>query len=428
MNSGPRRRQSTDIAMQTRKPINRSLARPAVLALLSTATIARLPLAMVFIALLVHVQRLSGSFAVAGIATGAYVSARAAATPLLGRAVDRLGQTLILLATASTAAGLLVTLALLPANTPRLVVIAIAAGIGAARPPISACLRALLPQVLTDLDELPAAYAVESIAFELTFIFGPPLALGIAAFWSTNAALAFAGVVLLVFTAAFAALPASRQWRPVAYRTRPRGGALRSAGMQTLVLILIAVGAVFGSVDVGVTAAAKALHSTTAAGPILALWGVGSLLGGVVAARLLGPATRTSLALLLLALAAGHLALVATTGSLVAMGAVLLFAGAAIAPTYTSMYTLVDGVTPAGTATEAFAWLEAAVSMGTSAGAACAGALAQGSGAPATFWIAGAAGSLALVIAIARGSTLTAGSELDACPAGLLPATDGAAA
>jgi predicted MFS family arabinose efflux permease len=311
-----------------------------------------------------------------------------------------------------------------------MVLIAIAAGIGATKPPLGACLRALLPQVVTDPDDLPAAYAVESIVFELTFIFGPPLALGIAALWSTAVALAVAGVVLIVFTAAFAAQPASRQWRPNARRVRPRGGALGSAGMRTLVLLLVAVGAIFGSVDVGVTAAAKALNSTTAAGPVLALWGVGSLLGGVIAARLFSGAARTTraLALLLLALAAGHLALAATTGNLIVMGSVLLLAGGAIAPTYTSIYSLVDRTAPAGTATEAFAWLEAAVSIGTSAGAAGAGMLAQGLGAPSTFVLAGAAGAVALVVATVRASTLTASPARRTGGAILVPATESGAA
>src|SRR5947199_8302375 len=147
MSSDARRGRSIETAMRNRKPTHSALARPAVLALFSTATAARLPSAMVFIALLVHVQRLSGSFAVAGAATAAYVSACAAATPLLGRAVDRLGQTLILLAPASAAAALLVTLAMLPAGATRLALIAIAAGVGAAKPPVTACPRPLLPRV-----------------------------------------------------------------------------------------------------------------------------------------------------------------------------------------------------------------------------------------------------------------------------------------
>jgi hypothetical protein len=78
--------------------------------LLSTDTIARLPLAMVFIALRVHVQRLSGSFAVARYrhrrlrlgACGGDAVARARGRPTRADAH--------LLATASAAAGLLVTL------------------------------------------------------------------------------------------------------------------------------------------------------------------------------------------------------------------------------------------------------------------------------------------------------------------------------
>jgi hypothetical protein len=42
--------------------------------------------------------------------------------------------------------------------------------------------RTLLPEMIADPESLPAAYAVESVWFEFTFIFGPPLGLAVAAF------------------------------------------------------------------------------------------------------------------------------------------------------------------------------------------------------------------------------------------------------
>jgi hypothetical protein len=87
---------------------------------------------------------------------------------------------------------------------------------------------------------------------------------------------------------------------------------------------------------------------------LLALWGAGSLAGGVVASRLGGGArSARGLVGMLAALAAGHLALGAAAGSPVALGAVLFAAGAAIAPTYASVYAMVDDVAPAGAITEA---------------------------------------------------------------------------
>ena len=86
---------------------------------------------------------------------------------------------------------------------------------------------------------------------------GPPLALGVGAIWSTGAALASAGIVMLAATLAFAAQPASRAWRPDPDAPRRRGGSLRSPAILTLALIEIATGAVFGATEVGVTAAVE---------------------------------------------------------------------------------------------------------------------------------------------------------------------------
>ena len=87
---------------------------PGARALLAASLVARLPLAMFSIALLVHVRQLTGSFAVAGAATGAYAAAVGAGGPLLGRMADRRGHTAPLLGAAVAACGLLIGLALLP--------------------------------------------------------------------------------------------------------------------------------------------------------------------------------------------------------------------------------------------------------------------------------------------------------------------------
>ena len=55
--------------------------------------------------------------------------------------------------------------------------------------------------------------------------------------------------------------------------------------MQTLALVLLAVGVLFGAVEIGVAAATTTLGATAAAGPLLGVWGVGSLAGGALAAR-----------------------------------------------------------------------------------------------------------------------------------------------
>ncbi len=388
--------------------MNAIASTPGTRRLFTSSIVARLPLTMFSIGLLVHAQHLTGSFAVAGIVTGAYAVALGLGGPLLGTLVDRRGQTSVLLVSAVATAGLAGAVAALPVGAPVPVLVALASAIGLASPPLGACLRALLPGLLSDADALRSAYAVEASASELTWIAGPPLALGLGALWSTGAALGAGGVVLLAGTLAFAVQPASRRWRPEPAGPRPRGGSLGTPAMRTLVALLVAVGVLFGAAEVAVAASAETLGSAAAAGPLLGLWGLGSLVGGVLVVRLGGGSGALGLTVMLGVLAAGHLALAAAAGSLVALGAVLLVAGAAIAPTYSIVYAMVDEAAPAGTVTEAFAWLGTAVAIGASAGAASAGVVAEHAGPAAAFVLAGGAGALALLTAALRGRTLGA--------------------
>src|SRR4051794_41457518 len=76
---------------------------PGVPGLLGTSVVARLPLAMFSIALLVHTRALTGSFATAGAVTGAYAAAQGVGGALLGRAPRRRGETPPLLGAAAEA-------------------------------------------------------------------------------------------------------------------------------------------------------------------------------------------------------------------------------------------------------------------------------------------------------------------------------------
>jgi predicted MFS family arabinose efflux permease len=381
---------------------------PGALRLLTLSLAARLPLVMLGIGLLIHTARLTGSFASAGVVTAAHALALGLGGPLLGRVVDRRGQTLVLVAGASVAAALLLVVAFLPAGTPLPVLVALAAGIGFAVPPVGACMRSLLPSLLPDPGTARAVYAVEASAVELTWVVGPPLALGLGTLLSTGAALAITGLALLAGTIAFAVQPSLRTWRPQRETARRRGGALRSEAIQTLVVVFAAIGVLTGVVEVAAAAAATDLGSGGAAGPLLGLWGLGSLAGGVLATRLGGGArTAKGLALVLAALTAGHLALALASSSDVLLGGTLFVAGAALAPAFASAYAMVDHAAPAGAVTEAFAWLATALAVGGAAGAAAGGAVADGAGPASAFVLAGLAGVAAVLVTALRARTLS---------------------
>jgi MFS family permease len=364
-----------------------------------TAVVARLPLATFTIGTLVHVQHLTGSYAAAGTAAGALAVGQGVGGPALGRLADRRGQTRVLVGAAVVAAVALGSLGALPVGAPLPLVLALAAALGLATPPISACLRALIPALFPG--NLRRIYAIDAAATEATWVSGPPLALAVGAIWGTGVALIAAGLVLVVATTVFALSPASRRWRPAGTTERAAGSAMASPAMRTLTACMAGAGVVFGATEVGVTAAAGSLGHTAFAGTLLGLWGVGSLLGGIVAARRGGGAGGgRGFAVLLALLGIGHAALGAATGSIVALAVVITLAGTMIAPVLASTYAMVDDAAPAGTVTEAFAWLATASAIGTSIGAATGGALADTAGPAGAFLLAGAAGLAAAIIAL----------------------------
>jgi predicted MFS family arabinose efflux permease len=181
---------------------------------------------------------------------------------------------------------------------------------------------------------------------------------------------------------------------------------MRAGGVRTLFGIFALVGAAFGAVEVAVPAASAAAGVPHVAGLLLGVWGLGSLLGGLLAARAPAPADRVRrLCLLLAALACGHALLAVPTG-LVALGALLLLAGSAVAPSFGLAFGMVDGVAPPGAVTEAYTWLSTGIAFGLAPGSALGGALAQHSGAGAAFLVAAGAGAAAAALAISRRRTL----------------------
>jgi MFS family permease len=377
------------------------LSAPGARSLLGSSILARLPLAMFSLALLVHARDVTGSYAIAGLVSGAYAVASAISAPVLGGLVDRRGQTPALVGGAAVTAVALVADGLLGPGAPAPLLVALGAATGLSTPPLAACVRSLLPTIAPDPRRLPALFALESTVLEVTFVAGPPLALGLGSLWSSGGALIVCGLVILAGTLVFAAQPASRRWRPDPVSPCRRGGSLRSPAMRTLVAISLGTGTAFGATEVGVTAAAHALGAPAAAGPLLGLWGAGSLIGGMVATRLGGGARDArGLIPLLVALAITHGALILTTGSVVAAGVVITLAGATIAPTASSMYAMVEAAAPAGTRTEAYSWLLTASLVGASVGMGAAGALAQHAGAGVVFALVGTAGCLAALAAM----------------------------
>ena len=380
---------------------------PYVRRLVLSGLLARLPMGMVGLALLLFVRENGGSYGAAGAVSGAYFVATAVGAPIAGRLVDRRGQTRILLPRAlmfSALLGGVCALALLDA--PLVLIGACAAAAGALMPPVGASLRSLWPRLFGEADLRAAAYALEASLQEITFVVGPLIVALLTAAVSPVLALAVAAAAGGIGTTLIALAPPVRAWMPE--DDRHAGsilGALESRGVMTIVGLSACLGVGFGATEVGFPAFAEA-HGGAELGSIpLALFAAGSLVGGLVAgARVtVTPLRLLRLSTVLLVLG---IALPLLGWSLPSMAVLAFLAGLPIAPVVMAAYGLIDAVARRGTAAEAFAWISTAVFIGFSAGVTLGGTLIDAFGVRASFGLA--------VGAVSIGATLVAlGPGLD---------------
>jgi MFS family permease len=348
---------------------------PGARRLFLASCVARLPMGAFGLLLVLHTQALTGSYAQGGAAAAAYTVGLGVTNPILGRIVDRRGQTALLRTTASLACAAMIAVALLPDAAPGWAIVAMAAATGALQPPIGACMRAMWPSLLESREARNAAYGLEAAVLEVVYICGPVLIVAGIGAWSLRAALAACGVALLLGNLVFAASPVSRAWHgTVGEGSAPRASALRGAPVRLLFGVFVLCGLAVGAIEVAVPAALDAMGHRGLVGLLLGLWGAGSLLAGVAVARI-GPGSDPPrrLAWLLVAWGVAH-AVVGIAASPGVLGVLLLLAGATIAPTFVCANGLLDRVSLPGTLTESSTWISTGMSAGIAAGSALAGA------------------------------------------------------
>ncbi|MEV4516251.1 MFS transporter [Dactylosporangium sp. NPDC049525] len=383
------------------------LGRPFAKALAVTNLLTRLSAGAVALAMVLLVQHERGSFGAAGIVAGVFAVGASAGAPLVGRLVDRIGQTPVLLATAAVHGGALLGVALRP-SAPLGVLVALAAVAGAARPPVAACMRGIWIALLGEGPQLRASYRLESALLEVGFIAGPVVAGAVVALGRPALGLIVTAGLAVVATAGFALLPPARAWRPPARAARGLLGPLRSPAIVSLVGSRTALGVAIGALQVAAAAFATAGGRAGFAGVLLGGFAAGSLLGSLTPH--LSPA---GFGLLSAAMCVAFAPLLLPVGPWW-LAALFVLAGTPLAPLNAIAYELTDRAAPAGTGTEARMWTGTATAAGTALGSALAGAAVDGSSARAAVAVAlgGAVAAAAITLLSRRAVTLAAASPL----------------
>ena len=385
------------------------LRHPRMSGLFAAALVARLPIGINGLAVVLFLREQTGSFSVPGAVAGGLALGTGLGAPFMGRLVDRLGARVLVPLAAGNAAGILTLLALGHAGAPAAALVAVAVLTGAVYPPSPSVLRARFPELLRGRPDLvPAAYALDSVLLEITFVCAPLIVVAVIALLGAGAALVVSAITVLLGVACFVWLlppdgpPAVREGHPGLL------GVLRAPGIRTLVATMVPVGFAIGALEVAVPAFSHDESRAELAGVLLATWALGSAVGGLVyGAR----ARRSPLALvhmrLTLLFPVGILPLVAAP-SMPVMALLLVPAGMFIAPIIATRNELASRAAPPGTKTEALTWPLTALVGGIALGAASGGALIDASdwrtAALAAVLSAGAGG----LVATARRGTLRA--------------------
>ena len=384
----------------------RLLRRPGAAPALLLSLVARLPITMVPIGLVLLVRAERGSFAAAGIVAGAFAVGTAVGSPAWGRAMDARGQSALVAVGSAASALLIAALALLPGTaTPLLLVAAVALLAGGALPPITPAARAAWRRLFGEDGSLRTALALDAAAVEMLFVGGPVL-VGLAlAHGGAAAPVLLAALLQAVGGLGYAATPAARAVRPSAAAEPAASGRLRIRHLAGPVGIAAALSVAFGITDTALAATAhEVLHDATRVGLLFTAIAGGSAVGGMVfGTRHLSPeAERRALPVLLGAVAGGLLAVPAALRAETALPVVLLLlllTGLCIAPSLIIVMAQVDRAVPAGRTSEAQAWLATATLVGSSAGTPVGGLVVDLLGVPAAYATAALAAGVACLLA-----------------------------
>ncbi len=397
--SGPDARTVTPVpyGAAVLKPYRELLATPGALRFSSSAFVARMPIAMNGLGIVLLVVAETGRYGRAGALSATFALVNAGAAPVIARLIDRLGQRRVLLrAVPLYLVALLGFVALASREAPTWAQAAAIVLAALAAPSIGSLVRARWGYVLGTDPRLATAYALESVLDELIFVVGPLLVTLLATLVAPQLGLLAAGLLLAVGTALLVSHRVSEP--PPSPHTDDHPSALRSAGLPPLMAVMVFVGGVFGAVEISAVAFADETGHRGLAGPLLACYATGSMLSGLAFGSLRGrvPARRSLLL--------GAAVMTATVVALPfadptwLLALLLVLAGVGIAPTLISAFSLSERVVRGAALTEGLTWMTTALVVGFSASTWLSGRLVDSAGVPWAFAVATGSGALALVL------------------------------
>ena len=401
-------------ADDSRNPYRVVLSKPGALNFSAAAVVARLPMSMVGIGIVLMIQGIYGSYALAGRVSAAYVIAQAIASPQIARYVDRVGQAKVMRPMLVVSTLGLLGLVLSAVNqAPEVWLYATAIIAGASIGSYGSMVRARWTHAVNDPRQLHTAYSLESALDELVFVVGPVLATLLATEVTDSAGIIVPMVAAVVGGVWFLS---QRRTEPPVMPAVPgvrHRSAMRSPGMIVLAVVFVAMGLIFGATDVSTIAFAEEQGSKSASGLILGVFAMGSLISGLAygARHWVSPLwKRFTIGMVALALG---VSLFFVVTSLPMLAVVMFVTGFTIAPTLINGNALVQNLVTPHQLTEGLAWVGTSLGVGVSFGASIAGSRIDAAGAHAGFQVVMIAAGVAVLAVLASTRVLRRGAPRD---------------
>jgi MFS family permease len=365
-----------------------------------SALVGRMPLGMSSLAILLLVRGTHHSYTIAGVAVGAYAFASAASAPMQGRLIDRFGRMRVMIPMAVAQAIVLVAFVLASStDASGATLVPLAALAGGLMPPVSPTARALWRDVFTDPQVRDTAYALDSVVQEVAWVTGPLIVALVVGFTSPEVAVLLVATMCVIGTTLFVRSPLARG-SGTRSAHEPRTSVLANHELRAMLAPIALTGVGIGAIEVGLPALALHAGSRPASGLLLALWSLGSMVGGLwYGARVWSSSLTHRYKLFLFG------AIICTAPLIIARSipegiAASLLAGLMIAPMFSCQYALVARAAPRGAETEAFTWVTASLVAGLATGSAIAGAAIGLAGVSAPFVFSCLATSVAAMMAL----------------------------
>lgn len=367
------------------------LALPAARAALLLGFFIRIPLFAAGVILTLHVVgTLHRSYGAAGVLSTAATIALAVSSPWRGRLLDKRGLRRVVLPSLAVQA---VCWSIAP-WVDYWWLMALAAFGGLFAVPTFSIIRQVLLAAVPE-EQRRTALSLDSVCTEFSFMAGPALGVWVATVYDTAISIfvfewlsIIAGIVLFVLDPALRGANDEEAGTPPPRRSwfgLPVFAVLAAAAATTIVL---------GGSDVAIVATLRAMDAQQHIGWVLALWGAGSMVGGLV----YGAWHRSIAAFWLLAGLALVTAPVALAMNL-PMAAVLLFvSGLFCAPSITATIDTLSRLVPASARGEAVGWHGSSMTTGIALGAPLAGFAIDAGGWQWGFVVVSAVGLLVAIV------------------------------